>query len=372
MIRLTVRHQTQARPEEVIELDKDVVSLGRQSDNDVVLGERTVSRKHATIERQGGQWILKDFNSHFGVFLNKKKITAEALVPGNEIYITPFIIRFDVVEAGAPAPPAAPDLTLGPEVGAPPAGMPQAPAEAPAPPPSAERKAPPKAAPRKAAPAPPPPPPEPEPEPAPTPLVAEEPAMVPEPQAEGEGVLMAWDGSADQAPGAAPPAGEAPSPEPPPAPAPEAAPGQPGAAGFQPWEGALKAEEAPEAPPEEPAAEAPPPSAPPRKDAPPAGIEEKRRREQLEAGRSFGRIRGVLFGFLLLLLPFFPIGESDGAVMFFWNLFGKEGTGPGIAMFLGAAGLGLLLIAASIFGSGLFRGFLQTLFAGAYLGVVVG
>jgi hypothetical protein len=58
--------------------------------------------------------------------------------------------------------------------------------------------------------------------------------------------------------------------------------------------------------------------------------------------------------------------------MFFWSYFGQEGAGAGLAMLLGAAGLGLFLILASICGSGLVRGFLQTLFAGAYLGVVLG
>jgi hypothetical protein len=380
MIRLTVRHQTQARPEEVIELDKDVISMGRQSDNDVVLGERTVSRKHATIEKEGNQYVLKDCNSHFGVFLNKKKITAEPLSPGNEIYITPFIIRFDLIEAGAPQVPQEAELTLGPEIGqAPPspAPAPEAPPEPvgmPSPRPPAAKKAP--APPKRAA-----PPPAPAPEPAPealpgpdevAPLPQEEPEVVVEPQpSEEEGTLLAWDGDGGKGPGkAGPPPAPAPAAEAETPPAPAPAPAGPEGEGFKPWEGAAKPEAEEEAPPAP--EEAPPASAPPRKDLPPAGIEEKTRREQLEAMRSFGRIRAVLFGFLLLLLPFFPVGEAEGKVMFFWSYFGQEGAGAGLAMLLGSAGLGLFLILCSLFGSGLFRGFLQALLAGTYLGVVVG
>ena len=104
------------------------------------------------------------------------------------------------------------------------------------------------------------------------------------------------------------------------------------------------------------------------------GVGDKTRRDQLESCRSFGRIRGVLFGFLLLVLPFFPLGEAQGKVMFVWDLFAVEGEGKwaGIAALLGSTGLGLFLILFSIAGSGLVRGFLQAFFAAAYLGVVIG
>ncbi|MHC4780826.1 MAG: FHA domain-containing protein, partial [Planctomycetota bacterium] len=126
MIRLTVRHQTQPDSEEIVEFDKDVISIGRHSENDVVLGERTVSRKHAQIEKEGEKYFIKDLDSHFGVFVNKRKIASEVLAPGGEIYITPFILKFDLVEgaaAAAPAPDGDFDVTLGPPIAGGPDGF---------------------------------------------------------------------------------------------------------------------------------------------------------------------------------------------------------------------------------------------------------
>jgi hypothetical protein len=58
-------------------------------------------------------------------------------------------------------------------------------------------------------------------------------------------------------------------------------------------------------------------------------------------------------------------------VKFFWNFLDKGIFNPGVFPLVGGGVLGLLLLASSIFGSGLIRGFLQALFAGVFIGLVV-
>jgi putative DNA primase/helicase len=100
-IRLTVRHQTEGRPPKVVEFAGDTVTIGRTPDNDLVLDARTVSGTHAKIERVGETYFVEDTDSHFGIFVNKEKVTRTELLPGAELCITPFIIRFDLADPAA-------------------------------------------------------------------------------------------------------------------------------------------------------------------------------------------------------------------------------------------------------------------------------
>ena len=49
-------------------------TLGRRSDNDVVVDESTVSRRHALIMETAAGYILRDLNTSNGTFVNRKKI----------------------------------------------------------------------------------------------------------------------------------------------------------------------------------------------------------------------------------------------------------------------------------------------------------
>ncbi|MDQ6787957.1 MAG: FHA domain-containing protein [Acidobacteriota bacterium] len=60
-------------------IDKEVIRIGRDAnDCDIAFDNRTfsmVSRRHAELRRQGGQWILFDNKSSFGTFVNGEKTT---------------------------------------------------------------------------------------------------------------------------------------------------------------------------------------------------------------------------------------------------------------------------------------------------------
>jgi predicted component of type VI protein secretion system len=58
-------------------LDAPVVTIGRRDENNVVIKDPTVSRKHALIRREGDDFILVDNNSTSGVTVNGQAITGE-------------------------------------------------------------------------------------------------------------------------------------------------------------------------------------------------------------------------------------------------------------------------------------------------------
>lgn len=63
------------------------LTIGRHTDNDVVLADPKASRYHAVIERAGSRLRVRDLKSSNGTFLNKRRITQESLSSGDVIQI---------------------------------------------------------------------------------------------------------------------------------------------------------------------------------------------------------------------------------------------------------------------------------------------
>ncbi len=59
-----------------IPIKTDVLSIGRASNNDIVIDNMGVSSHHAVISKKEGFFFLDDINSTNGTFLNAKKITS--------------------------------------------------------------------------------------------------------------------------------------------------------------------------------------------------------------------------------------------------------------------------------------------------------
>lgn len=60
-------------------IEKEVVSIGRAKDNDIVVENLSVSRNHARIRLENGRYSLVDLNSANGSFVNGTKITQAEL-----------------------------------------------------------------------------------------------------------------------------------------------------------------------------------------------------------------------------------------------------------------------------------------------------
>jgi len=78
---------------EVVPLE-DVVTLGRSEDNDIVLGERNISRHHARIVRRNEQFSVEDAGSRYGLRVNGARVEGERRInPGDVIGVGDYIVK---------------------------------------------------------------------------------------------------------------------------------------------------------------------------------------------------------------------------------------------------------------------------------------
>ncbi|MGH2515762.1 MAG: FHA domain-containing protein, partial [Ktedonobacterales bacterium] len=94
-----------------VNLERDRVSIGRLSYNDVVLPYAQISRQHAELRLLNGQWWITDMQSTNGIQINARRVQEHALTNGDQIVLAPTIsLRFvdDAAQPDQPAQPAQP------------------------------------------------------------------------------------------------------------------------------------------------------------------------------------------------------------------------------------------------------------------------
>lgn len=75
--------------------DRNVINLGRAEENEVGLfGDPEVVSRHACIERDGQQFVLKDLSRREGTSLNGTKIDRDSLQDGDLIQVGSYRLRF--------------------------------------------------------------------------------------------------------------------------------------------------------------------------------------------------------------------------------------------------------------------------------------
>ncbi|MEQ1861808.1 MAG: FHA domain-containing protein [Chthoniobacteraceae bacterium] len=83
-------------PTDRIELRHGPLVIGRDSSCDVMLNEKSVSRKHATLQPQpGGGCLVRDENSQGGSFVNGRRFDEHEFTVGDRLEIGPFCFQFD-------------------------------------------------------------------------------------------------------------------------------------------------------------------------------------------------------------------------------------------------------------------------------------
>jgi len=95
-------------PGKVFDLNADVISIGRESTNDIVIQDSEISRNHARIIRRGSGFLVEDLGSTNGTFINRQQVSSpRAMVPGDEVGFGENVVLVFEGE-GAPATVAAP------------------------------------------------------------------------------------------------------------------------------------------------------------------------------------------------------------------------------------------------------------------------
>lgn len=116
--RLIVRRGPQ--PNQIYELNKDVMTLGRDITNDVVISDPEVSRHHARLNRTGMGYSAEDLGSTNGIFVNGQRVRGlhalshgdmlgigETVLLAYEALAVPAESQATLVGSAAAAPPAA-------------------------------------------------------------------------------------------------------------------------------------------------------------------------------------------------------------------------------------------------------------------------
>jgi hypothetical protein len=119
------------QPGEQFTFTKNTIALGRRDDNDVVINDPQISRRHASLTWEEGTFVLRDLGSANGTFLNAVGITephvlreGDAIGLGSDVVLSFSImgsldktmvmsgtgIRREMAERGAAFPGAAPPV----------------------------------------------------------------------------------------------------------------------------------------------------------------------------------------------------------------------------------------------------------------------
>src|SRR5258705_9719701 len=98
-------------------LSGEEVKIGRGSDNEIVLSDFSVSRRHAAVRREGEAWFVHDLGSTNGVQINRVAVKKAPLHPGDQVKIGIFelTVEGDRISGARPAPlPVEPTVPVPP------------------------------------------------------------------------------------------------------------------------------------------------------------------------------------------------------------------------------------------------------------------
>ena len=81
--KLTIRQGP--KPNQVFDLDQEVLSLGREAGNDLVIEDPQISRRHARLTRQGNSYLLEDLGSTNGTFVKGSRVSTPVLLANGDL-----------------------------------------------------------------------------------------------------------------------------------------------------------------------------------------------------------------------------------------------------------------------------------------------
>lgn len=90
-------------PGQIFELNKEVVTIGRDITNDFVINDAEVSRKHSRLTLEGDRYKIEDLNSTNGTYVDGQRLIGPHVLAIGEIIM--FGDNVGVVYDGEPATP---------------------------------------------------------------------------------------------------------------------------------------------------------------------------------------------------------------------------------------------------------------------------
>jgi hypothetical protein len=84
-------------------ISEAVVTIGRSLDNDIVVDEKSVSRRHAQLRRRYGQYVIYDLGSRGGTLVNGHPVREATLDDGDVVSLGGVEVRFERL-TGSPLP----------------------------------------------------------------------------------------------------------------------------------------------------------------------------------------------------------------------------------------------------------------------------
>ena len=101
MIKLTLTEK--GGEPKVLTFDKDEITIGRVSGNDIVLAKGNISKRHSRLTMRGGEMEIADLKSTNGTYVNGRKITGPTPIAASDrVYVGDFLIGIEG-PGGAPA-----------------------------------------------------------------------------------------------------------------------------------------------------------------------------------------------------------------------------------------------------------------------------
>ena len=82
------------RSGESFPLEAERLTIGRRPDSDIFLDDVTVSRNHAVLVEEDGQFFVEDQGSLNGTFVNRRRIDRAALHEGDELQVGKYRLTF--------------------------------------------------------------------------------------------------------------------------------------------------------------------------------------------------------------------------------------------------------------------------------------
>lgn len=112
--------RTGPNPGKVFEVSKSEIYIGRDINNDIVINDAEISRKHARLILQAGEYVLEDLGSTNGTYVNGQRLMGphvmrpgETMLLGENVSLA-FDMGYDTDTTVVATPEQAPEFTTPP------------------------------------------------------------------------------------------------------------------------------------------------------------------------------------------------------------------------------------------------------------------